>query len=152
MLLTSTAFHDGAIIPRKYTCDGENTSPALQWTSPPPETKSFVLLCNDPDAPAGTWRHWAVFDIPSGCVELAEGAGQAEGFEDFRQAVNDFGRPGYGGPCPPPRHGLHHYHFRVMALDRAELPVGPEPSCKEIELEAQKHLLAEATLVGVYQR
>ncbi len=152
MLLTSTAFHDGAIIPRRFTCDGENVSPPLQWTGAPVESKSVVLLCDDPDAPAGTWRHWAVFDIPSYRAELVEGAGRPEGFEDFRHAVNDFGNLGYGGPCPPRHHGLHHYHFRLLALDRAELSVRAHPSCKEVEQEARKHVLAEASLVGLYQR
>jgi Raf kinase inhibitor-like YbhB/YbcL family protein len=152
MLLTSTAFHDGAIIPRRFTCDGENVSPALQWTSAPAETKSFALFCNDPDAPAGTWRHWAVFDIPSGRSELVEGAGGIDGFEEFRQAINDFGKACYGGPCPPRGHGQHRYRFRLMALDRAELAVQPDPSCEEVEREAEKHLLAECLLTGVYQR
>jgi Raf kinase inhibitor-like YbhB/YbcL family protein len=152
MLLTSTAFHDGAVIPRRFTCDGENVSPALQWTCAPAETKSFALICDDPDAPAGTWSHWAVYDIPSGRSELVEGAGGAEGFEDFRQAVNDFRKVGYGGPCPPRGHGLHHYRFRLMALNRAELSLPPGAACKEVEQEAQKHLVAEAVLRGVYQR
>ncbi len=152
MLLTSTAFHEGAVIPRRFTCDAENVSPALQWAGAPAETKSFVLLCDDPDAPAGVWRHWAVFDIPPYRVELVEGAGRPEGFEDFRHAVNDFGELGYGGPCPPHQHGVHHYHFKLLALDRAELPIRAHPSCKEVEEEATKHMLAEATLIGLYQR
>ncbi|QGM47064.1 YbhB/YbcL family Raf kinase inhibitor-like protein [Methylocystis heyeri] len=152
MMLTSTAFHDGAVVPRRFTCDGENLSPALQWTCAPMDAKSFALLCDDPDAPAGTWRHWAVFDIPSGRSELAEGAGRAEGFEDFRQGVNDFGEVGYGGPCPPRGHGPHRYRFRLIALNRAELVLRPGATCKEVEQEAGKHLLAEAVLEGVYQR
>jgi len=152
MRLTSLAFQDGETMPRQFTCDGANVSPQLQWTDAPAETRSFVLLCNDPDAPAGVWRHWAVFDIPAYRSELVEGAGRPESFEDFRHAVNDFRQFGYGGPCPPHHHGIHHYHFRLFALDCAELSVRAHPSCEEVEQEARKHALAEATLTGLYQR
>lgn len=153
MRLQSTAFADGAAIPRRFTCDGENLSPPLQWSDAPAQTKSFVLLCDDPDAPAGTWRHWGAYDIPGDRSSLPEGAGRAGAQGDFKQAITDFNRPGYGGPCPPRGHGVHHYHFRLLALARADLPLQrKDPSCEEVEREARKYTLAEATLVGVYQR
>ena len=138
MQLISTAFSDGAAIPRRFTCDGEDVSPALQWSGAPEQTLSFVLLCDDPDAPAGVWRHWAVYDIPGDQAGLAEGAGKPGAGQNFKQARNDFDRFDYGGPCPPHRHGVHHYHFRLFALSQARLPLGREhPSCAEVEREAR---------------
>jgi Raf kinase inhibitor-like YbhB/YbcL family protein len=151
MRLNSTAFSDGSAIPRRYTCDGEDVSPPLDWSNAPAGTRSFVLLCDDPDAPAGTWHHWAVYDIPAVQMALEAGAAQHP-THGFKQAINDFRRSGYGGPCPPARHGLHHYHFRLLALRVDHLAVHKDPSCRDVEREARKHLLAEATLVGVYQR
>ena len=153
MRLISTAFLDGAAIPRRFTCDGVDVSPALQWSGAPAQTKSFVLLCDDPDAPAGVWRHWAAYDIPGDHTALAEGAGRVHAGQDFKHASNDFDRPGYGGPCPPHRHGPHHYHFRLLALSQDELRIRRnDPSCEEVERQARKHMLAEAILVGVYER
>ena len=152
MRVTSSAFHDGAAIPRRYTCDGENVSPSLHWTGAPAETRSFVLLCDDPDAPAGVWRHWAVYDIPSAASELPEDVGPDGAGQSFKQAINDFHRPGYGGPCPPRQHGAHHYRFRLLALSRIELGLPENPSCKEVEQAAKKCAIAEATLIGLYKR
>ncbi len=150
MQLSSSAFSNGAAIPRRFTCDGEDLSPPLAWQAAPAKTRSFVLLCDDPDAPAGTWHHWAAYDIPAGQTGLAEDAGAGGGAA--KQAVNDFRRPGYGGPCPPHGHGRHRYHFRLLALAVDHLPLGAKPSCREVEREARKHVVAEATLVGIYQR
>jgi len=152
MRLRSSSFSDGATIPRRFTCDGEDLSPPLDWGEAPAGTRSFVLLCDDPDAPAGTWHHWAAYDIPADRTRLAEGAGADAAQKGFRQAINDFRRPGYGGPCPPPRHGIHHYHFRLLALSVDQLPLRRNPSCSEVEREARKHVMAEAALVGLYQR
>lgn len=152
MRLTSTAFQNGAAIPRRFTCDGEDLSPPLQWSGAPTETQSFVLLCDDPDAPAGTWRHWAVYEIPSESMGLSENAGRGGAHQDFKQAINDFHRPGYGGPCPPRQHGIHHYHFRLLALSHRELNLSESPSYKEVEQVARKYAIAEATLIGVYKR
>jgi Raf kinase inhibitor-like YbhB/YbcL family protein len=149
MKLVSTAFADGAMMPRRYTCDGENVSPPLQWSDAPAGLRSFVLLCDDPDAPAGTWHHWAAYDIPPNTTLLAENAAQDK---EMKQAVNDFRKTRYGGPCPPPGHGPHHYHFRLLALSTDHLGAGPSASCREIEREARKFTLAEATLVGWYER
>jgi Raf kinase inhibitor-like YbhB/YbcL family protein len=152
MRLTSPAFSDAQRIPRRFTCDGENLSVPLRWSDAHAGTRSFVLLCEDPDAPAGTWHHWAVYDIPPGETELAEGVDRAGAKSGLKQAVNDFGRSGYGGPCPPHRHGPHHYHFRLLALSVDHLPVRTNPSCQEVERQARKHAIAEAKLVGLYER
>ena len=151
MRLTSTTFADGAAISRRYTCDSEDVSPPLTWSDPPAATRSFVLLCDDPDAPDGTWHHWAAYDIPTAVTALAEDAGRQSAKYGFKQASNDFQRTGYGGPCPPHRHGPHHYHFRLLAVSVEHLP-GKISTYREVEREARKHLLAEATLVGIYQR
>jgi len=149
MKLVSSAFADGAAIPRRFTCDGENLSPPLQWSGVPAGTRSFVLLCDDPDAPAGTWHHWAVYDIPPVLTEFAHGAAQNT---KMKQAVNDFRKAGYGGPCPPQGHGPHHYHFRLLALSTDQLRAKSNASCPDIEREARKHAIAEAILVGWYER
>jgi Raf kinase inhibitor-like YbhB/YbcL family protein len=152
MRLSSGAFSNGSAIPRRFTCDGEDLSPPLDWSGAPEGTRSFVLLCDDPDAPGGTWHHWAVYDIPPGRTGLAQNATPRSGSEEFKQAVNDFHRPDYGGPCPPRGHGIHHYHFRLLALSVDRLPVGNKPSCREVEREARRHAIAEASLIGTYQR
>jgi Raf kinase inhibitor-like YbhB/YbcL family protein len=151
MRLTSPAFRDGQTIPTRFTCDGEDLSPLLQWSDAPAETRSFVLLCDDPDAPAGTWHHWAAYDIPPDRTMLDEGA-SATGAAAFKQAINDFRRNGYGGPCPPHGHGPHHYRFQLLALTVDRLSLGKAPHCRDVAREARKHTLAEALLVGVYER
>jgi Raf kinase inhibitor-like YbhB/YbcL family protein len=151
MRITSTAFPDGSSVPSRFTCDGNNISPALAWTDVPEGTRSLVLLCDDPDAPGGTWHHWAVYDIPPDQQGLPEHVSPQSGGK-YRQAINDFDQPGYGGPCPPRGHGPHHYHFRLLALSIEQLPVGQRASCAEVEGAARQHLVAEATLVGVYTR
>ena len=151
MQLSSSAFSNGSAIPRRFTCDGENLSPPLDWEAAPSTTRSFVLLCDDPDAPAGKWHHWAVYDIDADQTGLAEGASRDGGAARFKQAINDFHPMGYGGPCPP-GHGRHRYHFRLLALSVAHLSLGAKPSCREVEREARRHVIAEATLVGIYRR
>ncbi|MBO0733706.1 MAG: YbhB/YbcL family Raf kinase inhibitor-like protein [Methylocapsa sp.] len=152
MQLRSSAFSDGGAIPRRFSCDGDDLSPPLQWNGAPEQTASFVLLCDDPDAPGRIFHHWAAYDIPASGTSLPENAGRSEGGEGFKQAINDFGRTGYGGPCPPRGHGPHHYHFRLLAVSTPSLPAQKNASCKDIEREARKHVLAEAVLVGVYER
>src|SRR5262249_26261648 len=138
---------------RRFTCDGDDISPPLNWTDAPTDARSFVLLCDDPDAPSGTWHHWAAYDISADRSTLLEGAGRRDtGKELLRQAVNDFGRPGYGGPCPPRSPGPLRYHFRLLALSIDHLPVRDNASCPDVEQEARKHLIAEAVLVGLYKR
>lgn len=151
MRLRSTAFEPGGPIPKRFTCDGENVSPPLQWAELPPAARSLALLCDDPDAPSGTWHHWAIYDIHPDRPGLAEAIDPGDP-SGVGQAINDFQRPGYGGPCPPRGHGPHRYHFRLLALsvDRLDLP---KPcACADVAREARKHLLAEASLVGVYER
>jgi Raf kinase inhibitor-like YbhB/YbcL family protein len=152
MRLTSSAFSHGSAIPRRFTCDGEDLSPPLEWTEAPAETSSFVIICEDPDAPAGTWHHWAAYDIPAVQAALTAGASRHAAEQGFKQAINDFRRVGYGGPCPPSRHGPHHYHFRLLALSIEHLPVRRDSLGRDIEREARKHVLAESDLVGIYER
>ena len=152
MRLRSNAFSDGSAIPRRFTCDGEDVSPPLEWSGAPAETRSFVLLCDDPDAPAGTWHHWAAYDIPAAQSALAEGTAENAEKHGFKQAMNDFHRLGYGGPCPPRGHGPHHYHFRLLALAVDHLAIGQDRSWRNVEREARRHVVAEAVLVGTYQR
>jgi Raf kinase inhibitor-like YbhB/YbcL family protein len=152
MQFKSSAFADGHPIPRRFTCDGEDLAPPLAWSDAPPGTRSFVLICDDPDAPAGTWHHWTAYDIPGDRAELEEGADRHAGKNGFKQTANDFGRVGYGGPCPPPGHGRHHYRFRLIALSVDHLPLRKNPSRRDVERSAEEHALAEATLVGLYGR
>jgi Raf kinase inhibitor-like YbhB/YbcL family protein len=127
MRLTSSAFADGETIPSRFTCDGGDLSPPLAWDEVPAGTRSFVLLCDDPDAPAGTWHHWAVYGIPADQKEIPQGVGHHGGAS--KQAINDFRRPGYSGPCPPHRHGPHHYRFMLLALSVDHLALHQESSC-----------------------
>jgi Raf kinase inhibitor-like YbhB/YbcL family protein len=150
MRIMSEAFGHGKPIPRRFSCDGEDISPPLAWSEAPAGTRSFVLLCDDPDAPGAKWHHWAAYDLAGDSTGLVEAAGRIHA--GFKQAGNDFGRVGYGGPCPPRSHGPHRYHFRLLALSVDRLPLRASPSCAEVEREARKHVLAEAILIGVYER
>jgi Raf kinase inhibitor-like YbhB/YbcL family protein len=140
--LTSEAFADGQPIPAEFTCDGADGPPPLAWDEPPKGTRSLALIIDDPDAPSGTFRHWGVYDIPAS----ARSPGG-----DFPQAVNDFAKTGYGGPCPPKGHGPHHYRFKLMALDVDRLNL-INPKVAQVEAAAEKHLLGRAQLIGTYER
>jgi len=144
--LSSSAFQDGQPIPSQYTCDGANQPPPLQWGEPPAGTKSFALVIDDPDAPGGTFRHWGVFDIPASARSI--GGGQRVGAE----VANDFGKPGYGGPCPPKGHGPHHYQFKLFALDTDKLDVAANAKIADVENAAEQHAIAQGELVGTYER
>lgn len=144
--LTSSAFRDGQPIPTQFTCDGANQSPPLAWGEPPPGTKSFALVVDDPDAPGGTFDHWGAFDIPASTRSIA--AGQSVGTETW----NGFGKPGYGGPCPPQGHGPHHYRFKLMALSVDRLGLQADAKAGDIERAAEQHLLGRAELTGIYER
>jgi len=152
MRLSSAAFADASVIPRRFTCDGENLSPPLAWSGIPPGTRGFAILCEDPDAPSGLWRHWAAYDIPAERDGLAEGADRQATALGFRQGVNDFRKVGYGGPCPPHGHGAHRYRFRLLALSTDRLLVGDRPTFNDVEAAARRHLLAETVLTGLYER
>jgi Raf kinase inhibitor-like YbhB/YbcL family protein len=145
MHLTSPAFHDGAEIPTKYTCEGLDISPPLEWTDVPPRTKSFALIVDDPDAPQDNWVHWIVVDLPPERHKLHENIGKlAQG----HVGLNDWHRPAWGGPCPPS--GRHHYQFKLYALDRM-LDLA-RPTRQEVERAIEGHVLAEAALVGTYHK
>ena len=150
-MLKSDAFTDGTALPAQFTCDGEDQSPPLSWSEPPDGTKSFALIVDDPDAPSGTFRHWAAFDIPASARGLPAGAGN-ETAGDIAQARNDFGQPGYGGACPPPGHGTHHYRFKLFALDTDRLDLPPNASIEQVEEAATKRQLGRAELTGTYER
>lgn len=145
LALTSPAFAYGAPIPVRYTCDGEDTSPPLSWSTPPPETRSLVLLVEDPDAPMGTWIHWLVYDIPPSQQALPEGVSGVG-----TPGRNSWQRTGYGGPCPPPGKP-HRYFFRLFALDAVlSLPAGATwPQAQQV---MSGHLLAQGEWMGVYGR
>lgn len=151
MRLRSSAFADGSTIPGRFTCEGDDISPPLAWNDVPSGTGSFALFCDDPDAPGGTWHHWAAYDIAGTQTSLPVGAGGSTQQLGFKQAINDFQKPGYGGPCPPPG-APHHYHFRLLALSVQQLAVPTDVSCVQVEAEARKHVLAVATLVAIYRR
>ncbi len=149
--LTSSAFADGAAIPAKYTCDGDDISPPLKWSGVPEGTKSLALVCDDPDAPIGTFVHWVLYGIPPSVTELSEGVPPAEVIPNGAvQGTNDFKRLGYGGPCPPPG-GAHRYFFKLYALD-AELDLKPGAMKKDLVKAMEGHVLAEGQLMGTYQR
>jgi Raf kinase inhibitor-like YbhB/YbcL family protein len=150
--LSSAAFKDGERIPDRYTCTGQDISPPLAWSGAPEGARSFALLCDDPDAPGGTWHHWAVFDLPADTRSLPEAYPTDATVGTSRQAVNDFRRTGYGGPCPPPGHGVHHYRFRLLALTVARLDLDAKARCLQVEAAARPHILAEARLTGTYAR
>jgi len=144
MKITSSAFQQGGNIPSKFSCDGANTSPPLQISDVPPETKSVVLIVDDPDAPSGLFTHWAVWNISPQTSTIAEGNAPKE-----VHGTNDFGKSGYGGPCPPS--GTHRYYFRIFALDRElDLPSGAKRS--QLDAAMKGHVVAQGELMGRYAR
>lgn len=151
MKIESSAFVDRSAIPKEYTCQGADSSPDLKWSAPPEGAKSLALIVDDPDAPAGIWVHWVVWNLPPTLRGLPEGIANNESLPDgTRQGLNDFKRIGYGGPCPPPGKP-HRYFFKLYALDSSlELPARSTKA--QLERAMQKHILAQAELVGTYQR
>lgn len=149
--IQSKAFSQGGKIPSKYTGDGVDISPDLQWTGVPPGVKSFALVMDDPDAPVGIWVHWVLYNIPETARELSEGVPKTESLENgARQGLNDFGKLGYGGPYPP-KGTPHHYYFKLYALD-ALLQLPPRIT-KEGLMDAMKgHIISETKIVGIYER
>ena len=151
MTLTSTAFKNGEAIPKKYTGDGPDLSPPLKWTDPPEHAKSFALICDDPDAPMGTWVHWVVWNIPATARELPEGVAKKDTLPDgAKQGLTDFRSVGYGGPAPPPGKP-HRYFFKLYALD-TDLSLDASAKKKDLVKAMEDHVLAEAQLIGTYQR
>lgn len=146
MRIASSSFGNGGPIPKKYSCEGENLNPPLDISDIPKNTKSLALICDDPDAPAGTWVHWVVWNIRPDIGEIVEGA-KGLGVE----GSNDFMKTGYGGPCPPKGHGPHRYFFRLYALD-AMLSLRPGSAKNDLEKAMEGHIIEKAELVGTYER
>ena len=151
MKLTSTAWTEGQPIPAKFTCDGADVSPLLSWSGAPAGTQGFALICDDPDAPAGTWVHWVIYGLPAATTALPEKVATAGTLPDgAKQGVNDFRRIGYGGPCPPPG-APHRYYFKLYALG-AVVSLQPRATKAELLSAMAGHILAEARLMGTFQR
>ena len=150
MQITSSAFIEEGMIPSKYTCDGQNISPPLAWTDAPAGTKSFALICDDPDAPMGTWVHWVAWNIPPTISKLDENiTAQKESANGMKQGNNSWPEIGYGGPCPPS--GTHRYYFKLYALD-ALLEIKPGATKEQLLKGMKGHILAEGHVMGKYQR
>jgi Raf kinase inhibitor-like YbhB/YbcL family protein len=153
--LESPAFADGGNIPKIYTCDGEDISPPLKWSEVPQAARSLALLVEDPDAPRGTWTHWVLFDLPADVRELPRKVPTQERVKvdssgkTARQGTNDFGKTGYGGPCPPS--GTHRYVFRLFAID-TQLTLGSKATRQDLLSALKGHVLAEGKLTGRYSR
>ena len=148
--LTSSAFEPGGDIPARYTGEDADVSPALAWTNVPDGTRSFALICHDPDAPlvkpgAYGFVHWVLYGIPGSVSELAEGV------SDYVQGVNDFGNAGYGGPMPPPGHGTHHYFFWLLALD-ADVDLPPDLAMWQLLDRIEPNVIGMNRLIGMYSR
>lgn len=148
--LTSTAFKEGEPIPRQYTCNGVNVSPSLEWSGVPKSAKTLVIIADDPDAPSGTWVHWVLYNLPVDNIGMVENLPatdelRAGGF----QGKNDFGKIGYGGPCPPS--GTHRYFFKIYALD-SELPLKAGATKAEVEKAMAGHVVAQGQLMGTYRK
>jgi Raf kinase inhibitor-like YbhB/YbcL family protein len=150
MELTSPAFSEGTMMPNKYTCDGEDVSPPLKWGELPAGTKSLALICDDPDAPVGTWVHWVYYDIPVETEGLPEKvAPDDRPAEGGIQGKNDFRKVGYGGPCPPG--GTHRYYFKLYALDTA-LNLSPGATKNQVLKAMENHIIGQTQLMGKYKR
>lgn len=151
LTLRSASFDNGGPIRSTYTCDADNISPELSWGDVPSGTKSLALICDDPDAPSKTWTHWIIFNIPPEKKGLEEAVPMVGTFDDGTiQGLNDFGKIGYGGPCPPPN-GAHRYFFRLYALDN-NLILDEYASKDAVLRTMQGHILAEAEIFGTYSR
>ena len=154
MTIRSSAYTDGGEIPARHTCEGEDVSPDLAWSGAPEGTRSFVLILDDPDAPdprapQRTWVHWLLYDLPASAQGLPAAASPRDLPEGTRHGVNDWKRTGYGGPCPPI--GRHRYFAKLYALD-ALLGDLDTPTKSELERAMQGHVLAEARLMGTYEK
>jgi Raf kinase inhibitor-like YbhB/YbcL family protein len=148
--ISSPAFADGQRIPTKYTTDGDDISPPLDWSDAPAGAKSFLLVVQDSDAPSGTFHHWGLYNLHTRGVP--EGFASGDRQDDIESAINDFGEPGYRGPAPPSGHGTHHYHFKVAALDVETIDPPARAKIADVWREARSHVIAEAELVGTYSR
>ena len=149
--LKSPDFATGAEIPKQFTCSGSDISPALEWTDPPAGTKSFALIADDPDAPSGTWVHWVLYNVPESVRALAENFPKSEQANDGSlQGRNDFGKIGYGGPCPPPGKP-HRYFFKLYALD-SKLSLKAGATKRDVEVDMKDHILSKSEYMGRFAR
>lgn len=149
--LKSPAFGNNEFIPKKHSCQGQDVSPELSWEGAPPGTKSIALICDDPDAPIGTWVHWVIYDMPPEKSSLAEAVALDPVLEGgIKQGKNDFGAIGYGGPCPPSGKP-HRYFFKLYCLD-VSLNLSPGIRKKDLEKAMKGHIVAETELIGLYKR
>ena len=148
--ITSPAFDEGGMIPKKHTCDGDDVSPALNWEGVPDGAKSLALICDDPDAPMGTWVHWVLYNIPPDTTGLPEGVPSDATLDNgAKHGITDFGRHGYGGPCPPS--GTHRYFFKLYALDTL-LELSGKVDRATLETAMKEHILDSGELMGRYSR
>ncbi|MGE5647768.1 MAG: YbhB/YbcL family Raf kinase inhibitor-like protein [Acidobacteriota bacterium] len=147
--ITVGAFAEGGAIPNLQSCDGADLSPSIEWDGEPRDTKSFALIVDDPDAPAGTWNHWLLWDIPASVHALAQGfkPGQLG-----QSGTNDFGKKGYNGPCPPRGHGPHRYFFKIYALDVPSLGLREGAKRADLDRALKNHVLAQSQYMGRYER
>jgi Raf kinase inhibitor-like YbhB/YbcL family protein len=149
--IESAAFKEGAFIPDRFSCQGENVSPPLKWTDPPAGSRSLALIVDDPDAPAGTWTHWVVFNLPAQTKAMDENAPKQDKLPNGGlQGSTSFGSIGYGGPCPPPGKA-HRYFFRLYALDTV-LSLKPGAAREDVVAASKGHTLGEAQLMGRFKR
>jgi len=149
--ISSSAFSEGEMIPKKFTCDGPDVSPQLSWNGAPTSTHSFALIMDDPDAPVGTWVHWVLYNLPADTKELPEGVEKKEQLANGAlQGRNDFRKVGYGGPCPPPGKP-HRYFFKLYALD-ANLDLKAGATKADVERAMKGHVLGQAQIIGRYGR
>lgn len=148
MKVTVEGFAEGANIPARFTCDGANARPAVSWTGEPSGTMSYALIVDDPDAPGGTWNHWLVWDIPADKRELPEGGMRPDG----TQGTNDFGKIGYGGPCPPRGGGPHRYYFRLFAINAHTLGLREGANRAALDKAVKDHVIGQADYMGRYGR
>lgn len=149
--LASAAFAPGTEIPEQYTCKGADISPPLQWKGAPAKAAGFALIVDDPDAPAGAWVHWVLWNLPRAAHSLAEGLDKRDPLDDgSRQGRNSFGRAGYNGPCPPPGQ-THRYFFRLYALD-GKLELAPAAGRAELDEAMKGHVLAQSEYMGTFRR
>ena len=149
--LKSSDFSQGSTIPPQFTCVGSDISPALQWNSAPAQTQSFALIADDPDAPAGTWVHWVLYNLPASAHSLPQNFPRTDKASDGTlQGRNDFGRIGYGGPCPPPGKA-HRYFFKLYALD-TQLTLNAGASKKDLERAMKSHILDQAEIMARFSR
>lgn len=147
MQLTSSDLTENEGVPKRFTCEGEDVSPHLQWTDVPEEARELALVCDDPDAPRGTFTHWVLWGLPPETGSLKTG----ELPDGARQGTNGFGTIGYRGPCPPPGHGTHHYHFTLYALS-GTVDLEDGASVDELRAAIEGNVVAESTLIATYER